>query len=558
MGASTAEITGDGSLVRDFGGPLGFGDWHLDRSDDGWAAVDVSAAFPDGFRIGGTVYPATAFFVNTNGNVSLGHPLELSSHGDLPFADMAVIAPFWADVDTRLSGEGAESGQVWVHVDAERGIVTVTWYEVGVYRFNAEQTNAFQLQLIHRGGGDFDIVYRYERIEWTTGDMVGSSHAWAGLAHAEDALFQLPASGLPEDLLQLDAVPGNTGVVGLWVYHIRDGQLAEGGTSDPPPPPPPDAGEVIEGTAGDDTLLGGSGDDTLMGSAGADLMDGGGGRNIVDYRNAPDGVVASLADSSINAGWAAGDSYVSIHDLFGSNYDDELHGDSGDNFINGGPGNDTIHGHGGNNVLVGGMGDDLIFGGPGDDVINGGPGHDTLYGGEGDDRLRGGGGRDLLYGGPGNDLLIGDAGNDTLHGGPGNDKLFGGMGNDLLVSGPGRNLLNGGPGDDTLIGGGNVDTLRGGSGNDVLTGGGGADIFVFRAGYDNNIITDFELGLDRLFLNTDLWPGDLTPDQVLSQFGSVQGEDFILDFGPGGTVIILQGIGAEGFAQLADDILITG
>jgi serralysin len=236
----------------------------------------------------------------------------------------------------------------------------------------------------------------------------------------------------------------------------------------------------------------------------------------------------------------------------------EYHGGSGDDFIRGNSEDNVLYGGEGNDTIVGAMGDDLIFGGPGDDVINGGPGHDTLYGGEGDDRLRGGGGRDLLYGGPGNDLLIGDAGNDTLHGGPGNDKLFGGMGNDLLVSGPGRNLLNGGPGDDTLIGGGNVDTLRGGSGNDVLTGGGGADIFVFRAGYDNNIITDFELGLDRLFLNTDLWPGDLTPDQVLSQFGSVQGEDFILDFGPGGTVIILQGINAEGFAQLADDILITG
>ncbi len=547
-------------MLRNLGGPEGFGEVALDRVDDGWLQIDLSAVFPTGLRLGSTLFPAAAFYVNNDGHVSLGQPLDMNAFGPLPEGDIAVIAPFWADADTRLSGEEPESGQVWVHQDAAQGHVIITWDHVGAYRYNAAQTNAFQLQIIDRGGGDFDIVFRYEQIEWTSGDLVNSDPAFAGVLGPGGLLFELAASRDAIALHTLVSDTGNTGTAGLWMLPLRDGALAvpDGGGGDGGVlVVGDDSGGVLGGGTGDDTLLGGAGDNTLMGSSGADHLDGGGGRNLVSYANAPTAVTAALGDPSVNTGWAAGDSYANVGDLAGTGFDDTLQGDSNNNFINGGWGNDTIYGVAGNNVLVGGMGNDLLIGGPGNDILNGGPGHDTLIGGEGNNRLRGGSGRDLLQGGPGNDTIMGDGGNDTLYGGPGHDLLFGGPGHDLLVSGPGRNLLHGGPGDDTLIGGGNTDTLRGGSGDDVLTGGGGADIFVFTRGNDHNIITDFELGLDRLFLSREMWEGEADAAQVVAEHGQVSGDDFVLDFADrGGTVIVLQGITDAAFTQLADDILI--
>ena len=67
--------------------------------------------------------------------------------------------------------------------------------------------------------------------------------------------------------------------------------------------------------------------------------------------------------------------------------------------------------------------------------------------------------------------------------------------------------ITGTPGDDTIFGMGRSDILDGGAGNDrlvdgrgrdTLTGGSGADIFEFINDGRRDIITDFELGIDRL------------------------------------------------------------
>jgi serralysin len=79
-------------------------------------------------------------------------------------------------------------------------------------------------------------------------------------------------------------------------------------------------------------------------------------------------------------------------------------------------------------------------------------------------------------------------------GGAGNDVLTGGAGADLLIGGAGADTLTGGAGDDVLIAGGGID---------VLTGGAGADSFVLTACGDRPVITDFEVGVDRI--NLDDW-----------------------------------------------------
>lgn len=97
---------------------------------------------------------------------------------------------------------------------------------------------------------------------------------------------------------------------------------------------------------------------------------------------------------------------------------------------------------------------------------------------------------DDATGGRGGDRLVGNWLANRLDGGPGDDRLSGGGGDDRLIGGEGR---------DTLIGGGGHDTLYGGPGDDRMTGGAGRDTFIFtQPGFGNDVVTDFQLGVDRL------------------------------------------------------------
>lgn len=95
----------------------------------------------------------------------------------------------------------------------------------------------------------------------------------------------------------------------------------------------------------------------------------------------------------------------------------------------------------------------------------------SLIGGNKDQTLRGGGEEDFIDGRNGKDVLYGMGGNDTLLGGTGKDTLYGG---------DGRDWLDGGVGDDRLIGGT------------------GADTFSFEGLFGRDVVTDFEVGIDRI------------------------------------------------------------
>ena len=59
-------------------------------------------------------------------------------------------------------------------------------------------------------------------------------------------------------------------------------------------------------------------------------------------------------------------------------------------------------------------------------------------------------------------------------------------------------ILNGLAGDDTIDAGAGDDHIKAGIGNDTLTGGEGADLFEFTVGFGSDVITDFELGVDKI------------------------------------------------------------
>jgi serralysin len=80
----------------------------------------------------------------------------------------------------------------------------------------------------------------------------------------------------------------------------------------------------------------------------------------VSYDFASTGVSASLANPGGNKGDAAGDSYVAIENLSGSDFNDKLGGNAGKNAINGGAGDDIIRGFEGKDTLTGATGKDVF------------------------------------------------------------------------------------------------------------------------------------------------------------------------------------------------------
>ena len=500
------DITGNGAAVTGLGGAAGFGETELPRGDDTVARVDVSAVFGSGFNLGGVQYAATDLFISTDGMVSFGAPVS-----GVVSDPNTVAAPFFAifngDVDTRLDGEGAESGGIWLDVDTAQACVTITWDHVGFYRRNATLTDTFQMQLFDRGGGAFDVVYRYQGINWTSGDLQGG---WGGLfgtaaligyrAGASGLATLLGASGNETAELGLPGTVGNSGVTGLYVFSF--GVQSIEGTSH---------SDILDGTDRDDTMHGLGGSDVLNASAGADLMDGGAGYDRVDFGAAPTGVAIDLTGLTPNSGWAAGDRFVSIEALTGTGFSDTIRGGASGDWIDAGGKNDLLYGAGGNDSLLGGLGGDFLRGGHGADQLDGGDGADTMQGNSGNDSLTGGAGNDQLNGGAGHDTIYGGAGADTMRGGAGrdtaqgnsgddsilggngNDHAFGGIGADHLSGQAGNDALWGGKADDFLFGGGGNDRLDGGPGADTIRGGTGADRFFNSgtAGQGKDWITDF-------------------------------------------------------------------
>jgi Ca2+-binding RTX toxin-like protein len=232
------------------------------------------------------------------------------------------------------------------------------------------------------------------------------------------------------------------------------------------------AADFLLGFSGNDELAGGAGDDWLEGGEGADALNGGAGFDYASYFHSTAGVFPDLSGISPSAGGeAAGDTFVGIEGLIGSAHDDVLRGDSGDNYLFGLRGSDRMFGGGGIDTLVGGDHFDFLEGGPGGDYLIGGNANDQavyslattgvtadllnpvantgdaagdlydsiedLGGSEFDDSFRGTDGQNWLEGRGGNDSLYGRAGNDTLAGSLGDDYLNGGEGADFLIGGDG-------------------------------------------------------------------------------------------------------------------------
>ena len=207
----------------------------LAANDDG-STGQVNLGFTA--NINGTNFTQT--YVNNNGNVtfnsSLGTftPSAISSGAFGP-----IIAPFFADVDTRAPGSNLVTyGSVAL---GGHTVFGVNYINVGVY--NSQPIfNSFQLLLTGRadtGAGNFDIQFNYDRIVWEAGTASGAPPGGLGgtsalVGYWTSASSNATLAGSLVNGALLDNGPAgtsliqnslNSNILGQYNFQVRNGAV---------------------------------------------------------------------------------------------------------------------------------------------------------------------------------------------------------------------------------------------------------------------------------------------------------------------------------------------
>lgn len=216
----------------------------LARNDDGSTAL-VSTGFT--FNLFGLTQGN--LFVNNNGNVTFTQALATFTPAPIASGNLAIIAPFWADVDTRNPSPGVT--QYGTGSIDGRNAFAVNWFDVGYFAAHADKLNTFQLIMIDRsdtGAGNFDFEFNYGQIQWEVGDASNGVNglcptapnsiktpARVGWANGNAATFELAGSNVCGAFLDggsnaLVSNSLNSNVAGRYVFNVRNGAV------EPPPP----------------------------------------------------------------------------------------------------------------------------------------------------------------------------------------------------------------------------------------------------------------------------------------------------------------------------------
>ncbi len=441
-----------GTLLNGLGGAAGFGENYISRSDDSDVPnIDITRVFgTNGLNFLGTHY--TTISINNNGNIIFGGSgLSAFTPWSMQTSTLPTIAAFLADVDTRgfttsIIGPGAVtptpggnskgSNLVWYDFDTTGyGVLTITWDDVGYFSLHTGKLNAFQMRLIGTGGGNFDVEFRYEDINWTTGDYSSGSNGVGGIVARAGytagngiTYYELPQSGMQEQMLALDTTEGNTGLAGLYYFSLSNGssgtenQVIYGS----------DVSSILTGGPGNDTLYGMSGDDLLNGGAGADMLYGRAGNDLYFIDDTAESIVENANEgidtvqASISYSLALLPNVENIRlvgsatiNATGNGGDNTLISNNGSNIMDGGLGTDTASFELSRIAVVASLASNSATGDGTDTLIS----IENLTGSIYNDRLTGNANNNVLNGLNGIDVMTGLGGNDTIDGGVGDDTV---------------------------------------------------------------------------------------------------------------------------------------
>ena len=238
LGGSAAE----GQAIR---ANAGFNSKVLPANDDGSAPLE-----PMGFSINFFGKTRASAYVNNNGNITFDSALATYTPFGLDSTQREIIAPYFADVDTR----NPASKLVTYGEDTVNGhpAFGANYINVGYYNSHADKLNSFQVVLIDRsdtGAGNFDLEFNYVKIQWETGDAsggvggLGGTSAvvgWSNGTGDPGTSYELPGSlingafldGGPDALADqtVNAVVSSqtSAVLGRLMFRARDGVLSPG------------------------------------------------------------------------------------------------------------------------------------------------------------------------------------------------------------------------------------------------------------------------------------------------------------------------------------------
>ena len=170
-----------------------FGTHSLIPQDD-----NPSVQVPFEFCFFGQSYDS--LWINNNGNVTFNGPL--AQYTPTFPAGSPILAPFFADIDTRASGGGSVTWGFGM-VPGSGPALGINWHDVGYFDRHTDKSNDFQLVLISLGGNNFDIEFNYGTIEWESGDAsgggsgLGGSSAVVGFSNGALTTFTLGGSLVP-------------------------------------------------------------------------------------------------------------------------------------------------------------------------------------------------------------------------------------------------------------------------------------------------------------------------------------------------------------------------
>lgn len=241
--------------------PTGYATNLVTRADD---TANQVVGLPFSMNWNGTTY--NQIYINMNGNVTFGAGFTgYNPNTTLTALGQNIMAPFWADVDTRNTTMGRVSysnitaGNV-PQVDGHDAFF-VNWIDVGRYNYTAAgntQTNSFQLVIIDRsdtGDGNFDFMFNYDEMTWDIATASSSQRARVGWGRSDGSAFELPGSGTAQGSTStlLDSSSAATSLIqnemndqdqlGRYVWQVR------GDTSPNVPPVITATDRVLEGNA---------------------------------------------------------------------------------------------------------------------------------------------------------------------------------------------------------------------------------------------------------------------------------------------------------------------